>query len=287
MHPNPWHTRVSRLLGGALLLAAAPLAVTGAAASAAPVPAGFSAPAAGPADLKEEKEKLNGPPGDNGTVKVHDTETSPEDMRNEPHVCVFNLVGSKFDGEQEVWWKIRAWPPGEDAQDRPVVLEGELTLDEDGHGVTEDHTLPDGHYKLFWNFDGEKGAAKHKVFWVDCDEESPEPDTPAEEAPEEGQKPDDDEKETDEQAPPEKAAPEESEEEAEASEESPSPEPAGESEEADESAVGKDEASSDLPVTGAALAGLVAAAATALGGGGAAMFLARKRKSQDESVEES
>jgi LPXTG-motif cell wall-anchored protein len=30
-------------------------------------------------------------------------------------------------------------------------------------------TLPDGHYKLFWNFDGEKGAAKHKVFWTNCE----------------------------------------------------------------------------------------------------------------------
>ncbi|RCV55787.1 hypothetical protein DEF23_13845, partial [Marinitenerispora sediminis] len=34
-----------------------------------------------------------------------------------------------------------------------------------------------------------------------------------------------------------------------------------------------------LPVTGAALGGLVAVAAVAIGGGGAAMYLARKRKS--------
>ena len=40
----------------------------------------------------------------------------------------------------------------------------------------------------------------------------------------------------------------------------------------------EDEADDQLPVTGAALGGLVAAAVAALGGGGAAMYLARKRK---------
>ncbi|MGW5478981.1 hypothetical protein [Streptomyces sp. NPDC004008] len=45
---------------------------------------------------------------------------------------------------------------------------GAIALDAEGHGRTSDPSLPDGHYKLFWNFDGEKGAARHKVFWTDC-----------------------------------------------------------------------------------------------------------------------
>lgn len=35
---------------------------------------------------------------------------------------------------------------------------GVLALDAEGHGRTDDMTLPDGHYELFWNFEGEKGS---------------------------------------------------------------------------------------------------------------------------------
>jgi hypothetical protein len=45
---------------------------------------------------------------------------------------------------------------------------GAIVLDSVGHGRTDDLSLPDGHYKLFWNFDGENCAAKHKMFWTDC-----------------------------------------------------------------------------------------------------------------------
>lgn len=31
------------------------------------------------------------PPGDNGTVKIHDASTGEELRRNEPHVCAFYL----------------------------------------------------------------------------------------------------------------------------------------------------------------------------------------------------
>lgn len=109
--------------------------------------------------------------GDNGTVKVHDSETSETDPRNEPKVCEFYLVGNNFDAGQEVAWEIKSWPP---TGDREVVADGTLTLDENGHGRTDDMSLDDGHYKLFWNFEGEKGRAKQKVFWVFCEPE-PEP----------------------------------------------------------------------------------------------------------------
>ncbi|MHC3470650.1 LPXTG cell wall anchor domain-containing protein [Streptomyces sp. 7R007] len=107
-------------------------------------------------------------PGDNGTVKIHDATTGQELRRNEPHVCSFYLDAFGFDGLQEVDWHIEAWAPTADTKGE-TVKSGAITLDGSGDGRTEAMTLPDGHYKLFWNFDGEKGAAKHKVFWTDCE----------------------------------------------------------------------------------------------------------------------
>ncbi|GAA2406982.1 LPXTG cell wall anchor domain-containing protein [Streptomyces coeruleofuscus] len=118
------------------------------------------------------------PPGDNGTVKIHDASTDEELRRNEPHVCTFYLDAFGFDGGQEVDWRIDAIPPSENKGE--TVKSGALALDAEGHGRTEDLSLPDGHYKLFWTFDGEKGAAKHKVFWTDCeDEQEPGGSTPS------------------------------------------------------------------------------------------------------------
>ncbi|WP_329338191.1 LPXTG cell wall anchor domain-containing protein [Streptomyces sp. NBC_00663] len=108
-------------------------------------------------------------PGDNGTVKIHDATTGEELHRNEPHVCTFYLDAFGFDSVQEVDWHIEAWAPTADVKGE-TVKSGEITLDAEGHGRTEDLSLPDGHYKLFWNFEGEKGAAKHKVFWTDCED---------------------------------------------------------------------------------------------------------------------
>jgi hypothetical protein len=104
--------------------------------------------------------------GDNGTVKVHRTTTSADDPRNEPHVCAFYLVGFNFDAGQQVTWRIVGWAPTGDRT--TVASTGMLVLDANGHGRTADMSLPDGHYKLVWNFVGENGSAKHKVFWVRC-----------------------------------------------------------------------------------------------------------------------
>ena len=103
--------------------------------------------------------------GDNGTVKIHRSTTPVGDRRNEPHVCTFYLDAFGFDPAQSVTWYIESWPP---TGDRSVVAHGMRTLDANGDGRTQDRSLPDGHYKLFWNFTGEHGAAKHKVFWVSC-----------------------------------------------------------------------------------------------------------------------
>ncbi|MEU0204799.1 LPXTG cell wall anchor domain-containing protein [Streptomyces canus] len=111
------------------------------------------------------------PPGDNGTVKIHDATTGEELRKNEPHVCTFYLDAFGFDAVQEVDWHIEAWAPTADVKGE-TVKSGEITLDSDGHGRTDDLSLPDGHYKLFWNFEGENSqAAKHKVFWTDCEDE--------------------------------------------------------------------------------------------------------------------
>ncbi|MEU9475376.1 hypothetical protein [Streptomyces sp. NPDC048191] len=107
------------------------------------------------------------PPGDNGDVKIHKSSTDQYDERNEPHVCSFYLDAFHFDGGQQVGWHIEVWAPTGGTKGT-TVKSGALSLDADGHGRTADMTLPDGHYKLFWNFAGEKGAAKHKVFWTDC-----------------------------------------------------------------------------------------------------------------------
>ncbi|KIZ16521.1 LPXTG cell wall anchor domain-containing protein [Streptomyces natalensis] len=105
--------------------------------------------------------------GDNGTVKIHDAATGAELRKNEPHVCAFYLDAFGFDGGQQVDWHIEAWAPTAEAKGA-AVKSGSLTLDGQGHGRTQELSLPDGHYKLFWTFDGEHGRAKHKVFWTDC-----------------------------------------------------------------------------------------------------------------------
>ncbi|WP_326765785.1 LPXTG cell wall anchor domain-containing protein [Streptomyces sp. NBC_01591] len=122
-------------------------------------------------------------PGDNGTVKIHDAKTGEELRKNEPHVCTFYLDAFGFDGSQNVDWRIEAWAPTAHVKGE-TVKSGSLTLDAEGHGRTPDQSLPDGHYKLFWNFDGEHGRAKHKVFWTDCGEEKPGGGKPSPSAPE-------------------------------------------------------------------------------------------------------
>jgi LPXTG-motif cell wall-anchored protein len=109
-------------------------------------------------------------PGDNGTVKIHDAATGEELRKNEPHVCTFYLDAFGFDSVQQVDWHIEAWAPTA-AIKGETVKSGTLELDDEGHGRTADLGLPDGHYKLFWNFDGEHGSAKHKVFWTECADE--------------------------------------------------------------------------------------------------------------------
>ncbi|MFE5713108.1 LPXTG cell wall anchor domain-containing protein [Streptomyces sp. NPDC056501] len=127
-----------------------------------------------------------GPKGDNGTVKIHDSKTDEEIKANEPKVCEFYLDAFNFDATQKATWRIEAWA-NNDQEKGTEVKDGSITLDAKGHGRTEDMTLADGQYKLFWNFDGENGKAKHKVFKVDCPvgtpTETPGTETPGTETP--------------------------------------------------------------------------------------------------------
>jgi hypothetical protein len=149
--------------------------VAGAALVTAGITFAFGAPGAGARPVAAPPGHGKAPAavnGDNGTVKIHNSSTPVTDRRNEPHVCVFYLDAFGFDPGQSVSWQIKSWPP---TGDRAVVDEGALTLDSAGDGRTSDQALPNGHYKLFWTFAGEHGAAKQKVFWVSCPSSTPTP----------------------------------------------------------------------------------------------------------------
>ncbi|MGW3656631.1 LPXTG cell wall anchor domain-containing protein [Streptomyces sp. NPDC005151] len=130
------------------------------------------------------------PKGDNGTVKIHDAKTGEELRRNEPKVCSFYLDAFGFDAAQKVQWHIEAWA-NNDLDKGETVKTGAFALDGSGHGRTTDMTLPDGQYKLFWNFEGENGKAKHKVFKTDCEPGKPgeKPTKPGEEPTKPGEEP--------------------------------------------------------------------------------------------------
>ncbi|MFB7248109.1 hypothetical protein ACFCYX_37305 [Streptomyces populi] len=108
-------------------------------------------------------------PGDNGDVKVHDANTPFENQRDDPRVCRFYLDGFGFDAGQQISWFI-ARQPG--AAGTPA-LAGTLSASATGRAGTRIFTLPDGQYKLTWNFLGENGAGKSKVFRVDCPVSAP------------------------------------------------------------------------------------------------------------------
>ncbi len=139
--------------------------------------AGLFAVALGPVAFAAPKDEV---PGNNGTVKIHEGAGEPaSETRNEPHVCTFHLHFFFADAGDSGTWEIQEWSPGDKGT---VVLTGEYTTDENGEDRDPDagtYTLPDGHYKLFWDGDLETNKHdKHKVFWVDCPEVTPAP-TPA------------------------------------------------------------------------------------------------------------
>jgi hypothetical protein len=152
------------------LAAPAASALTAASAHGKPSAAGGGQLAASAAHGKPGTAASGTGNGDNGDVKIHNSTTAVTDQRNEPHVCVFYLDAFGFDSGQSVSWQIKSWPP---TGSRSVVASGALALDGSGNGHTGDMSLQNGHYKLFWNFAGENGFAKQKVFWVTCPVQPP------------------------------------------------------------------------------------------------------------------
>jgi hypothetical protein len=171
--------RVGRAVIVTAALAAAALSVTFLSPAASAVTAASAHPkpstlAGGQSDAPAHKKSSTSAggtgSGDNGDVKIHNSSTAVTDHRNEPHVCLFYLDAFGFDSGQSVSWQIKSWPP---TGSRAVVASGALALDSAGSGHTGDMSLQNGHYKLFWNFVGENGFAKQKVFWVTCPAPAP------------------------------------------------------------------------------------------------------------------
>jgi hypothetical protein len=120
-------------------------------------------------------------PGNNGTVKIHEGAGEPaSEVRNQPHVCTFHLHFFFADARDAGTWEVQEWSPGDKGT---VVLEGTYETDENGEDRDPDagvYELPDGHYKLFWDGDLETNKHdKHKVFWVECEDEGGEGPTEA------------------------------------------------------------------------------------------------------------
>jgi len=143
-------------------LLAASAALVGLAGAALAVPVGSPAPSV--------------VPGNNGTVKIHEGDTENEPIvANEPQVCTFHIHFFFADAGQSGDWWIESWPP---TGDMTTVLSGTYLTGGDGEYripvSPATYSLPNGHYKLFWQGD-EENLAKDKVFWVSCPDTSESP----------------------------------------------------------------------------------------------------------------
>jgi hypothetical protein len=132
---------------------------------------------AGPAAAQQ------GPPGNNGTVKI-DGVAFDDHPNNEPHVgCQFQVDFYNYDeGDLQATVLFEAWPPTGSGEE---LLTDELDIGEDPNGGGTDldasgtydltdelasftpHPQQGWHVRLTVHADGSQGAdVKHKVFWV-------------------------------------------------------------------------------------------------------------------------
>lgn len=143
------------------------------------------------------------PPGNNGTVKIDQSDQADEDKGHEPigDNCSFWLKFYNFDTNQKADISFAAHPPtgGKDPIVHPDVL---ISDDAAGGGTDEDEVVPYNltdyvrdlekhpqhgyHIKLtttIKNADGSSvpGGVKHKVFWINCTP-PPAEQTPAQQA---------------------------------------------------------------------------------------------------------
>ncbi|AKU17008.1 hypothetical protein [Luteipulveratus mongoliensis] len=129
------------------------------------------------------------PPGNNGTLKVHELGTPANTESNDPKVCKFNFEVYGLDAGQDGLIKVA--PQGGDTDTTDTVEVPLLATDDNGDGQTvyvnadpdgetDGLTLEDGHYKatLYNKFGTEEiKKAKSKVFKVICDEPTQPPTT--------------------------------------------------------------------------------------------------------------
>lgn len=110
------------------------------------------------------------PPGNKGTVKVHEVGTPDDDRRNEPKLCDFRIVGFGFpeDADLEIAIEGHGGPNA-----GPGTFDGTVTaaeLSDAGDWAIDGPTLPDGMYKLEVENTTAPGGPKQKVFKIDCPE---------------------------------------------------------------------------------------------------------------------
>lgn len=109
------------------------------------------------------------PPGNNGTIKIHDQSENEPLRANEPHPgCTFHIHGFNFDGGSSGTWRIVAWPPTGDGS--TVAASGVWSANGSGEWRAGDMSLASGHYKAFAKQTSpmSPGGDKQKVFWVEC-----------------------------------------------------------------------------------------------------------------------
>lgn len=112
------------------------------------------------------------PPGNRGTVKIHDVATGDEDRRTEPHVCEFRIIGFGFPDDADLLVTI-AGHGGPNAGTGSFTADlGAGAVDDAGDFAIDGPTLPDGMYRLEVENRTAPGGAKQKVFHVDCTEEA-------------------------------------------------------------------------------------------------------------------
>jgi hypothetical protein len=129
----------------------------------------------------------NGPPGNNGTIKIHEFGTPSGTESNDPKVCLFNVEGYGFDVGQRGYLMFTV--QGGDAptgQDEGPYNFGptQASAQHRSYYETEYIELADGHYKatLYGKFGDQVNfrdvKAKSKVFKVECEEAPQQPTTP-------------------------------------------------------------------------------------------------------------
>ena len=130
----------------------------------------------------------DGPPGNNGTIKIHEQGTPSGTERNDPKVCVFNVEGFGFDVGQTgyIMFDVQGGDAPTGTNSGPHNF-GPTTESEEhlSFYATEYFNLDPGHYKATLygkdtgggiNLQDEK--AKSKVFKVECAVPSNPPSSP-------------------------------------------------------------------------------------------------------------